>query len=124
MSTLLRLEHAAMALAALVAYHLSGGSWWVFAALILVPDVSMAGYLVNPRVGAWCYNAVHSWIAPVALWLAALAGGWPLLTQLAIILAAHIAIDRALGYGLKRESGFQDTHLGPIGSARGRQGAG
>jgi hypothetical protein len=124
MTTILRFEHAAMALAALVAYQLSGGSWWLFAALILVPDVSMAGYLFNPRVGAWCYNAVHSWTAPVALWLVALAGGWPLLTQLAIILAAHIAIDRALGYGLKRESGFHDTHLGRIGPARRQSGAG
>jgi hypothetical protein len=60
----------------------------------------------------------------VGLWLVALAGGWPLLTQIAIILAAHIAIDRALGYGLKRESGFHDTHLGPIGSARRQPGAG
>ncbi len=123
MSMFLRIEHAAMALAALIAYQLSGGSWWLFAALILVPDVSMAGYLVNPRMGAWCYNAVHSWIAPVALWLASLVGGWPLLTQLAIILAAHIAIDRALGYGLKRKSGFHDTHLGPVGAGRRRQGA-
>jgi hypothetical protein len=118
MTTLLRLEHAAMALAALVAYQFSGGSWWLFAALILVPDISMAGYLVNPKAGAWCYNAVHSWIAPVMLWLVALASGSPLLTQFAIILVAHIAIDRTLGYGLKRESGFHDTHLGAIGQAR------
>lgn len=124
MNTLLRIEYAALALAALVAYQLSGGSWWLFAALILVPDLSMAGYLSNPRLGAWCYNAVHSWIAPVALWLVALAGGWPQLIQIAIILAAHIAIDRALGYGLKRESGFHDTHLGPIGAARRTPGAG
>ena len=123
MTTLLRLEHAAMAVAALVAYQLSGGSWWLFAALILVPDVSMAGYLVNPRIGAWCYNAAHSWIAPAALWLVALATGSPLLTQLAIILAAHIAIDRTFGYGLKLESGFHDTHLGRVGQARQRQGA-
>lgn len=124
MNTLLRIEHAALALAALVAYQLSGGSWWLFAALILVPDLSMAGYLVNPRIGAWCYNAVHSWIAPPALWLIALAGGGPLLTQMAIILAAHIAIDRTLGYGLKRESGFHDTHLGAIGPARRTSSAG
>ena len=117
MSTLLRLEHAAMALAALVAYHLSGGSWWMFALLILAPDLSMLGYLGGPRLGAWCYNVVHSWIAPVVLWFVALALGSPVMTQLALILAAHIAIDRALGYGLKHESGFQDTHLGRIGKA-------
>ena len=123
MNTLLRIEYAALALAALVAYQLFGGSWWLFAALILVPDISMAGYLANPRVGAWCYNAVHSWIAPVVLWLVALAGGSPLLTHIAIILAAHIAIDRALGYGLKHESAFRDTHLGTIGAARPSSGA-
>jgi hypothetical protein len=34
---------------------------------------------------------------------------------LALILVAHIAADRALGYGLKHMSGFKDTHLGGIG---------
>jgi hypothetical protein len=119
MATLLRIEHATMAVAALIAFHLIGGNWWLFAALILVPDLSMIGYLAGPKVGAWCYNAVHTWIAPVALWLVALAAASPLLSQIAIILAAHIAIDRALGYGLKHESGFQDTHLGRIGKSRG-----
>jgi len=38
-----------------------------------------------------------------------------LIMQLGIILAAHIAADRTLGYGLKRKSGFKDTHLGRIG---------
>lgn len=124
MTILLRLEHAALALAALAAYRLAGGNWWLFAALILVPDLSMAGYLGGPKLGAWCYNAVHSWIAAVVLWLAGLAGGSLLLVQLAIILAAHIAIDRTLGYGLKRESGFHDTHLGPVGAMRRQSGPG
>ncbi len=117
MTVLLRLEYAALALATLVAYQLSGGSWWLFAALILLPDLSMLGYLRGPRPGAWCYNAVHTWLAPVVLWLIALAAGSTLVEQVAIILAAHIAIDRMLGYGLKRATGFGDTHLGPIGRA-------
>lgn len=33
----------------------------------------------------------------------------------ALIWIAHIAVDRALGYGLKLSSSFQDTHLGRIG---------
>ncbi len=119
MNRLLRIEYAALAVAALVAYQLSGASWWLFAALILVPDLSMAGYLGGPRLGAWCYNAVHNWLAPVGIWLLGIAAGSPLATHVAIILAAHIAADRALGYGLKRESGFHDTHLGQIGRSAG-----
>lgn len=117
MTRFLRLEYAALAVALLTGFHLAGGNWWLFAALILVPDLSMAGYLAGPRAGAWAYNAVHSWVAAVALWLIALLLGSQLLIQLALILAAHIAIDRALGYGLKHESAFRDTHLGRIGGA-------
>jgi len=111
MKTLLRLEGAFLALAGLTVYHLTGGDWRLFALLILVPDLSMLGYLRGPRIGAWCYNAVHSWIAPVALYLAGLAAGSGLTTHLALILAVHIGVDRALGFGLKHESGFRNTHL-------------
>lgn len=33
-----------------------------------------------------------------------------------IILFAHAAFDRILGYGLKYERGFKFTHLGEIGN--------
>lgn len=39
------------------------------------------------------------------------------LLAIAIIWAAHIAFDRAVGYGLKYETGFNDTHLGRVGRA-------
>ncbi|WP_274423420.1 DUF4260 domain-containing protein [Chelativorans sp. YIM 93263] len=115
MSALLRIENAVIALAALVAYQLSGGSWWLFALLILAPDLSMLGYLGGPRLGAWCYNAIHSWIAPVLLYLIGLLIELPVMIHVALILAAHIALDRTLGYGLKHETGFKDTHVGHIG---------
>lgn len=111
MLTLLRAEGAFLALVALILFHLSGGNWWWFAALILAPDLSMLGYLGGPVIGARCYNAVHTWIAPVVLYLAALILGLPVLTLAALVLAAHIGIDRAFGFGLKRTSGFRDTHL-------------
>ena len=38
-----------------------------------------------------------------------------LLLSLSLIWVAHIGADRALGYGLKYSSAFQDTHLGRIG---------
>ncbi len=34
-----------------------------------------------------------------------------LVLPLALILFAHIGIDRLLGFGLKYPSGFKDTHL-------------
>ena len=48
-------------------------------------------------------------------------GSWlasPAIQLAAAILIAHVGMDRALGYGLKLPSAFQDTHLGRIGRAR------
>ena len=104
-----------MLAASLVAYGLLGFSWLLFAVLILAPDLSMFGYLAGPRVGAIAYNAVHTLIAPAVLAAAAWLLTAPLLTALALILLAHIAADRVLGYGLKHPTGFKDTHLGQIG---------
>jgi Domain of unknown function (DUF4260) len=117
LKTLLSLEWLAVLAAALVAYATSGYSWWLFALLILAPDLSMLGYLGGPAVGAFAYNAVHTLVAPGALALAAWLFTSPFTMALALILAAHIAADRALGYGLKYASGFKDTHLGRIGKS-------
>jgi hypothetical protein len=94
-----------------------GGNWWLFAALILVPDVSFAGYLFNTRAGAIAYNTMHVTIGPLAC--AALGFLLPSfdLLSIALIWAAHVGLDRALGYGLKYGAGFGFTHLGRIGGA-------
>ena len=112
---LLRIEGAALALAALFAYYRVGASWWLFAALILLPDVSFAGYLVNTRVGAIAYNMLHVTLGPLILGaLGFLLPSFDLIAA-ALIWAVHIGIDRALGYGLKYGAGFGLTHLGRIG---------
>ena len=64
---LLRIEGLAYAGLALIGYAHSGYSWWLFAALILVPDVSMLGYLINPSIGAASYNLVHTLTLPILL---------------------------------------------------------
>jgi hypothetical protein len=43
----------------------------------------------------------------------------PLWQLAGVVLFAHIAMDRALGYGLKYEKGFRYTHLGKIGKHNG-----
>ncbi|MDD9908369.1 MAG: DUF4260 family protein [Ahrensia sp.] len=71
MTLLLKLEHLALFLAALVAY-------WLFAAFILVPDLSFAGYIAGPKTGSFCYNACHSWLGPVGLSATTLLLDWQL----------------------------------------------
>ncbi|WP_188720079.1 DUF4260 domain-containing protein [Nitratireductor aestuarii] len=115
MKLFLKLEYAALSVAALIAYHQFSGNWWLFALLILAPDLSMLGYLAGPRVGAWCYNIAHTWLTALAVLLTGWLGDSDSTIAVALILVAHICIDRAMGYGLKHESGFKDTHLGRIG---------
>jgi len=115
---IVRLEWAVVAAAAIVFYAWSGGSWWLFGLLILAPDLSMFGYLGGPRIGAIAYNALHILIVPVLLLLVGYLSGHAVAIAVALIWIAHIAIDRALGYGLKLSTGFQDTHLGRIGHKR------
>ena len=112
-----RLEGLAAAGLGIAAYIWLGQSWWMFALLILAPDLAMLGYLRSPRLGALTYNLGHTYAAPALLAVAGLVLG-PLAYGLAAIWIAHIGFDRLLGYGLKLETGFEQTHLGPIGKAR------
>ena len=113
--TILRLEGLALLAVALLLYRNTHASWLLFAGLFLLPDISFAGYLFGPRIGALAYNAAHSTVGP--LMLAGFASAYPSSQSLpiALIWLAHVGFDRALGYGLKKASGFSDTHLGRIG---------
>ncbi|HEY7331611.1 MAG TPA: DUF4260 domain-containing protein [Candidatus Limnocylindria bacterium] len=121
-TAILRSEAVAAFLAGLGLWLANDGSLlWLLPALLL-PDGSAVGYLVNPRVGALTYNAVHNW----TLALAVLGIGWWLSSTPALlvgaVLLAHVGMDRALGYGLKLPTSFQDTHLGRIGRGRRAEG--
>lgn len=117
--TLLRLEGAALAIACMVFYSYFEGSWWMFAVLLLVPDLSFAGYLAGPRAGAAAYNAAHAAILPMLLGIVGMVMPSALAMHLSLIWCAHIGLDRALGYGLKYDAGFGFTHLGRIGKDAG-----
>jgi Domain of unknown function (DUF4260) len=118
--TLLRLEGLTLFAGMTLLYAVWGGSWWVYA-LFLVPDLSFAAYLAGPRFGAIVYNAAHSYLAPMALNVAGFATNEPLILSIAMIWLAHIGIDRALGFGLKYNTGFGFTHLGRIGKDAARK---
>jgi Domain of unknown function (DUF4260) len=114
---LLQLESAAMLIVLLVAYQRQDAGWGLFAALFLVPDLAMLPYLQSKAAGAVAYNAAHSFVVPVLLLGVAAVTDSALVVSCATIWAAHIAFDRALGYGLKYPTGFNDTHLGRTGRA-------
>lgn len=108
---LLRLEALAVLGLSIAAYAWLGLSWWLFAALILAPDLALLGYLRGPRAGAWLYDLAHTYIVPTLLALAGYVLSSPLLMGLAAIWAAHIGLDRMVGYGLKFPTDARDNHL-------------
>lgn len=113
-----RIEGLACAALALIGYADSGYSWRLFAALILLPDVTMLGYLINPSIGAAIYNLVHTLTLPILLLFGAALFANMLLLAVGTIWVVHIGADRALGYGLKYATGFGDTHLGHSGRSQ------
>ncbi|MFD1327538.1 DUF4260 domain-containing protein [Mycoplana ramosa] len=89
--------------------------WWGAVLIFFAPDLSFFGYLLGPRVGAFCYNAVHIYAFGAALLAIGLMMPVPLLAVLGTLWLAHSGFDRMLGYGLKSPEGFVFTHLGRIG---------
>jgi Domain of unknown function (DUF4260) len=92
------------------------GPIWVLAILFFAPDLSFAGYLGGPRLGAAVYNIVHLYGFGLAvISIGFLRGLDEHLVILGLLWTAHAGFDRMLGYGLKEPTAFADTHLGRIG---------
>ncbi|WP_146942774.1 DUF4260 family protein [Chryseobacterium hagamense] len=53
MKNLLQLEELGQFLFAIFLFTQLSYSWWLFPACLLLPDLSTAGYLINPEAGAW-----------------------------------------------------------------------
>ncbi len=107
----LGLEALVLLVGVVIAYGVLGQSWWLVPVGIFVPDLAMGGYLAGNRLGAHVYNVAHAMPMP-ALMLGF--GYWQadrLVSALALIWLAHIALDRLLGYGLKYSDRFTHTHL-------------
>lgn len=116
MTKLLKLEEVAMFMLALLLYEQQYPlSWWWFWGCLLLPDISMLGYLANARTGAYMYNFFHHRGVAIIVYII---GTYFLIEPLVfvgLVLFAHSSMDRVFGYGLKFVTGFQDTHLGRIG---------
>lgn len=106
----LRLEGLALFALGVAGYFLAGGDALLLVPLLLVPDLSMLGYLAGTRWGSVAYNCAHVFVVPAAIVAVGAGLGIALLLPLGPIWAAHIGIDRCLGYGLKyRDAPFRET---------------
>ena len=115
MNILLKLEEVAIFLFCVFLFSKLNFAWWWFSALLLLPDIGMIGYIINPKTGAFTYNLLHNRFVASLVAFYALTYGNDYWTLTAIILFAHISLDRAFGYGLKYNDAFSNTHLGVIG---------
>jgi hypothetical protein len=108
---LLHAEGAAAFVAATLLYFHGDHPWWLYLVLVLAPDLAMVAYAGGARVGAVGYDLAHTYALPVALAAGGVVADARTLVAVALVWTAHIGVDRAIGYGLKYESGFKDTHL-------------
>ena len=106
---------AAAILAAVVLELVRHGGYWQAAAFGLAPDLALVlgagaglakGQLHPRAVGT--YNLLHRFWGPLALASLAILGAIPAGFLIgAVAWTFHIALDRALGYGLRTPDGFQ-----------------
>lgn len=113
-----RIEGGVLLALSVLLYGRSGGEWWLFALVLLAPDLSALGYLGGRDLGAAAYNLFHSYLLPGVLVAFGVLSGSGVAVSLALIWFAHIGMDRLIGYGLKYAGSFNETHLGKIGRER------
>ena len=111
---ILRIEGLFIFLLSVSAFIRLDGNWLLFILLLILPDLSMLGYLKDSRTGAYIYNSVHNFVLALLVTAVGYFLNFQLLLFAGIVLSAHIGLDRAFGFGLKEIKGFTQTHLGEI----------
>jgi hypothetical protein len=106
---LLRREGAALLALAVFFYARYSSSWWLFAMLLLAPDVGMLGYLANPQVGALAYNVFHAYLLPSVLVVVGVVNSNAMTSSVGSVWFAPIGMDRALGDGLTYAENVKHT---------------
>ena len=118
MNKLLKLEELGQLIISIILFNQLGYAWYVFPACILLPDLSMIGYLINTKIGAWIYDFFHHKFIAISILCLGYWLNYPILTLTGVILFGHSALDRLFGYGLKFNDNFKNTHLGEIGNSK------
>lgn len=113
--TLLILEETLLFAGSVILFGLiTGYSWWMYALLFFLPDVSFVAYLINTKAGAFFYNLLHHKGVMIGLILLGYFAQISILLAVGIVFFGHSCFDRIFGYGLKYGDDFKHTHLGRI----------
>lgn len=110
----LRAEGIVAFLAASILYFYFWGDWSFYIVALILPDIGIAGFFGGTKVGSVIYNVTHTFAIPVALIAWLLVSGVTFANTLllfSLVWCAHIGMDRALGFGLKYPTKFEDTHM-------------
>ena len=89
-------------------------AWWIWIPMFLAPDLSMLGYLINNKIGAYSYNLFHHQLIAIAIAATGMLLQLPYAELAGLVLLGHSSLDRVMGYGLKFTTGFKFTHLGTM----------
>jgi hypothetical protein len=122
MKTLIKIEEGFIFLFSVFLFGQLDFAWWWYPLLLFTPDLSILGYLFNPKIGAMTYNFIHHKGVGFGIYVLGIMLGLPVLQLTGVILFGHSSMDRVFGYGLKYPDSFQHTHLGMM--AGGRTGSG
>lgn len=118
-----RVESFVIFLFAVFIYSTFEVPFWTLAVFFMVPDISMAGYLISKKTGAFYYNFGHNYALGLGLTLIGMVtDGSPIgiipdgayLSFAGVIIIAHTAFDRMAGFGLKYPADFKETHVQKI----------
>ena len=118
MHNLLTLEEVGQFFLSIILFNQLDYAWWIFPACLLLPDLSMIGYLVDTKTGAWIYNFFHHKLLAITILCIGFWLNHSILVLAGTILFGHSALDRIFGYGLKFNDNFKNTHLGWIGKRK------
>lgn len=118
MKNLLKAEELAQFGLGIYLFSLTGYSGWIFPLVLLLPDLSMIGYLKNAKTGAVLYNIFHHKGIAILIYLGGVYSNISEMELVGIVLYSHSCMDRFFGYGLKYFKGFSYTNLGRIGKIK------
>ena len=111
----LRFEAIALAILMVVLTYESPAPLWILPATFLLFDIGVIGYLKDTKLGALTYNISHSLTIPTFLIASGILFDISWIAVFGFCWIFHVAVDRSLGFGLKHQHSFKETHLGKIG---------